>query len=87
MTNYLCNIINVQYEIRFILILDYHFTMVDSAWLQCFSSYVLQLTLLFNKTDVERWQTLGHPRSINPNMIKYVANHLSSHICCLYTEQ
>ena len=26
----------------------------------------------FNKTDVERRQTLGHPRSINPNMINHV---------------
>ena len=25
-----------------------------------------------NKTDVERRQTLGHPRSINPNMINHV---------------
>ena len=24
-----------------------------------------------NKTDVERQQTLGHPRSINPNMITH----------------
>ena len=28
---------------------------------------------IFNKTDIERWQTLGHPRSINPNMINHVA--------------
>ena len=26
----------------------------------------------FDKTDVERRQTLGHPRSINPNMINHV---------------
>ena len=26
----------------------------------------------YNKTDVERRQTLGHPRSINPNMINHV---------------
>ena len=25
-----------------------------------------------HKTDVERRQTLGHPRSINPNMINHV---------------
>ena len=25
-----------------------------------------------NKTDAERRQTLGHPRSINPNMINHV---------------
>ena len=25
-----------------------------------------------NKTDVEPWQTFGHPRSINPNMINHV---------------
>ena len=25
-----------------------------------------------NKTDVERRQTLGHPKSINPNMINHV---------------
>ena len=25
-----------------------------------------------NKTDVGRRQTLGHPRSINPNMINHV---------------
>ena len=27
---------------------------------------------IWNKTDVERRQTLGHPRSINPNMINHV---------------
>ena len=27
---------------------------------------------LKNKTDAERRQTLGHPRSINPNMINHV---------------
>ena len=26
----------------------------------------------YNKTDVERRQTLGHPGSINPNMINHV---------------
>ena len=32
----------------------------------------------YNKTDVGRRQTLGHPRSINPNMINHVPNnHLS----------
>ena len=30
-------------------------------------------TLKANKTDVGRRQTLGHPRSINPNMINAVA--------------
>ena len=44
-----------------------------------------------NKTDVERQQTLGHPRSINPNMINHVpptiTSHFLSHICCLYTKQ
>ena len=29
-----------------------------------------------NKTDVERWQTLDHPRSINPNMINHVPQQL-----------
>ena len=31
---------------------------------------------LNNKTDVERRQTLGHPRSINPNMINHVPQQL-----------
>ena len=26
----------------------------------------------YNKTDVERRQTLGHPGSINPNMINHI---------------
>ena len=30
----------------------------------------------YNKTDVERRQTLGHPRSINPNMINHVPQQL-----------
>ena len=30
----------------------------------------------FNKTDVKRRQTLGHPRSINPNMINHVPQQL-----------
>ena len=34
------------------------------------------LKLSVNKTDVERWQTLGHPRSINPNMINHVPQQL-----------
>ena len=29
-----------------------------------------------NKTDVERRQTLRHPRSINPNMINHVPQQL-----------
>ena len=29
-----------------------------------------------DKTDVERRQTLGHPRSINPNMINNVPQQL-----------
>ena len=34
--------------------------------------------LIINKTDVGRRQTLGHPSSINPNMINHVPNnHLS----------
>ena len=30
----------------------------------------------YNKTDVKRRQTLGHPRSINPNMINHVPQQL-----------
>ena len=30
------------------------------------------LQYIKNKTDVERRQTLGHPKSINPNMINHV---------------
>ena len=33
---------------------------------------ICQCTSIENKTDVERRQTLGHPRSINPNMINHV---------------
>ena len=36
--------------------------------------YLGNLTLY--KTDVERRQTLGHPRSINPNMINHVPQQL-----------
>ena len=32
----------------------------------------IDYTAVSDKTDVERRQTLGHPRSINPNMINYV---------------
>ena len=32
--------------------------------------------LSFDKTDVKRRQTLGHPRSINPNMINHVPQQL-----------
>ena len=32
----------------------------------------LKVIAFINKTDVERRQTLGHPRSINPNMINHV---------------
>ena len=46
--------------------------------------------LVWNKTDVERRQTLGNPRSINPNMINHVAKQspiIFCHMCCLYTKQ
>ena len=33
---------------------------------------VINVFAIFDKTDAERRQTLGHPRSINPNMINHV---------------
>ena len=41
-------------------------------------SYIVELQRkhFINKTDVERRQTLGHPISINPNMISHVPKQL-----------
>ena len=36
----------------------------------------IQISRFWNEIDVERRQTLGHPRSINPNMINHVPQQL-----------
>ena len=37
---------------------------------------IIHLKHILNKTDAERRQTLGHPRSINSNMINHVPQQL-----------
>ena len=48
-------------------------TSLSSLWLILANEHPVTAV---NKTDVERRQTLGHPRSINPNMISHVPQQL-----------
>ena len=51
---------------------------ISDRWQRHCVSMTSYLNKWLNKTDVGRRQTLGHPSSINPNMINHVPNnHLS----------